>query len=84
MCSRTISELGVGTRETTEVELIGERSAGFWSGVVRRLRAKDGREGRSDGIFVRQSSTSPVVPASAIDNESNGLMALDRFTLVGC
>jgi hypothetical protein len=38
--------------------------------------------GNGDAILIRQSSASPVAPGCAIDDDSKGSIARDRFNLV--
>ena len=70
-----LNRLGIDT-EVIDVELIED--CGVW-----KSSDGDSKDGvvRGDAILVRQSSMSPVALECAIDDDSNGSIAFDRFNL---
>ena len=68
--------------EVIRVELIDDREKMLRSGVWKDEDCGEGVLEYGVDSLVRQSSTSPVAPECAIDDDSNGSIARDRFNLV--
>jgi hypothetical protein len=78
-----LSEAGhAGLVENVHAGLVESGHVGLCS-RARRSNETDRCEGvlRGDSSFTRQLSTSPVAPGCAIDDDSKGLTARDRFNL---